>query len=126
MKQVEWGLEAQTTIGKTTLLLAAGSGHPSTVDLLLEKGADLKAKDNQGWNALHIAASFGRDNVLQLLLAKQVEWDLETRLPDGRTGLLLAAVNGHSSTVDLLGKGADLGAKENQSWNIVHHAAGFG
>jgi hypothetical protein len=88
--------------------LAAANGHSTTVDLLLEKGADLTVKDNQGQNIIHAAAALGQDNVLQLLLRKDIKWDLEARILDVKTPLLLAATNGHSTTVDLLlEKGAD-------------------
>jgi ankyrin repeat protein len=52
------------------------------LDLLLEKGADPKTRDNQGWNALHMAANFGHTNILQLLFLKEIDWDLEARDSD--------------------------------------------
>ena len=109
------------------MLLVAKNGHSSTVDLLLEKGADLKTKNNQGWNIIHAIAWFGRDSVLQLLLTKQVEWDLEARSSDGSTALLLAAKNGHSLTVDLLlGKGADMTVATANGWTPLLSASDSG
>jgi ankyrin repeat protein len=126
-KQFDWDLEARISNGRTALLLAVRNGHLTTIDLLLEQGADPTAKDNQGWNAIHIAANFGQDNVLRPLLAKQFDWDLEARASNGRTALLLAVGNGHLTIIDLLlEQGADPTAKDNQGWNAIHRAAGYG
>ena len=123
----KWDLEARASDGRTALLLALGNGHPPTVDLLLEQGADPMTKDNQGWNALHVATAFGRDNVLRLLLAKQFDWDLEARASDGRTSMLLAIRHGYLTTINLLlEQGADPTVKNNQGWNAIHIAARFG
>lgn len=40
----------------TPLFYAAGGGHLQCIVLLLEKGADVKAKNNVGWTPLHTAA----------------------------------------------------------------------
>lgn len=45
----------RTSEGETLLMLASKHGHPETVRLLLEKGADRDAKDSNGNSALSLA-----------------------------------------------------------------------
>ena len=45
----------RTSEGETLLILASKHGHPETVRLLLEKGADREAKDSNGNTALSLA-----------------------------------------------------------------------
>jgi ankyrin repeat protein len=52
------------------LLWAAEEGHEAVVKLLLEKGAELEAKDSSGWTALIWAAEKGHEAVVKLLLKK--------------------------------------------------------
>ncbi|NII11358.1 hypothetical protein HBF24_11805 [Oleiagrimonas sp. C23AA] len=73
--------------GGTTLLLAAALGHPDIVELLLERGAKADACDEQGQNALHVAAQFcfqSRDSLrcrrlLDALLKHEVPVNAITR-----------------------------------------------
>lgn len=45
----------RTSEGETLLILASKHGHPETVRLLLEKGADRDAQDSNGNTALSLA-----------------------------------------------------------------------
>jgi hypothetical protein len=45
----------RTSEGETLLMLASKHGHPETVRLLLEKGADHDAQDSNGNTALSLA-----------------------------------------------------------------------
>jgi Ankyrin repeats (many copies) len=49
----------RTLFGRTALHWAAQEGHRAVVELLLEKGADVEARDNDGRTALHFAESKG-------------------------------------------------------------------
>jgi ankyrin repeat protein len=70
------------------------------VQLLLECGADVNAKNNRNWTALHLAACNGCDAVAWLL----VEWktDIEARNSTGQTPGDLAVRNKHETMVQLL------------------------
>ncbi|WP_261368573.1 tetratricopeptide repeat protein [Wolbachia pipientis] len=74
--------------GLTPLHLATQSGNLKTVEYVLEKGADLNAKNNDGETALHWAAKGGCQEVLQLLLNKQANPNISDK--DGNTPLGLA------------------------------------
>lgn len=53
---------------RTALHWSALSGHNEMVELLLQHGALINEKDNDGNTALNLAASRGRDAVVQKLL----------------------------------------------------------
>jgi ankyrin repeat protein len=49
-------LEAVDDAGRTPLLTAAAIGNITIVELLIERGANVNASDNDGRSALHYAA----------------------------------------------------------------------
>lgn len=74
--------------------------------LLLEKGADLEAKDEEGRSPLSKTVWFGREVVVKLLLEKGAS--LESKCKAGRTPLGWAVENGQRGTIKLLlEKGAE-------------------
>jgi hypothetical protein len=54
--------------GFRALHYAAKNGHASTVNALLQRGADRDLLDSKGRTALHIAAECGYQDIVQLLL----------------------------------------------------------
>jgi ankyrin repeat protein len=72
-----------------------------TVPLLVEKGADVKAKGEVGQTALYLAAHSREEVAARLLTRLQ---DVETNEKDGAgpTPLSLAAANGNEMIVRLL------------------------
>ncbi|KAG9271039.1 ankyrin repeat domain-containing protein 50-like [Astyanax mexicanus] len=88
--------------GRTALCLAAAKGSVEVVKALLDRGLDENHKDDLGWTPLHAAACDGHKSVCAVLtergsMARVGELDVE-----GRTALILAAQEGHCSTVRLL------------------------
>ena len=74
------------------------------VQALLDKGAEVNAKTNNGVTALMSGLRAGHLDVVQALLAKGAEVDAKAN--DGVTALMLASVNGHLEVVQaLLAKG---------------------
>ncbi|KAG6551313.1 hypothetical protein Mapa_007099 [Marchantia paleacea] len=53
--------------GNTALMIAAEEGHTSTMQILLEHGADFKTYNHKGFNCVHEASSKGSSGVLKLL-----------------------------------------------------------
>ena len=70
---------ADTPGTSTALHLPAAAGHLPCVAALLAAGADLEAHTCtcKGFRALHLAARYGREDVLQLLLNSGAEVDAE-------------------------------------------------
>jgi ankyrin repeat protein len=81
------------------LLDAAKSGDVKTVKLLLEKGADVNTKSDDGGTALMSAAKRGYMEIIKLLFEKGA--DVNAKRKDGTTALMLALVlcNRRGSTV---------------------------
>jgi ankyrin repeat protein len=92
--------DLQTSYRQTALYLMAACGHEAVVQLLLEKGADVDAKDNDGGTALHKTAGSGHEAVVRLLLEKGA--DVDAKSNDGWTALHWAAESGHEAVVQLL------------------------
>ncbi|KAK2810116.1 hypothetical protein FQN50_003311 [Emmonsiellopsis sp. PD_5] len=96
--------------GRTPLCYAAGSGHRSVVELLLEKGAELNHFDKKGYSPLLRAAAMGHTETAKLMLEKGADPNSKTVL--NYTPLLLAAKEGHASMLEaLLEKNADPNVK---------------
>ncbi|KAK2850280.1 hypothetical protein Q7C36_009063 [Tachysurus vachellii] len=88
--------------GRTALCLAAAKGSVEVVRALLDRGLDENHKDDLGWTPLHAAACEGHKSICTVLteqgsMARVGELDVEGRIP-----LILAAQEGHCSTVRLL------------------------
>jgi ankyrin repeat protein len=60
-------VNAKTNFGLTALMSAAGSGRTQVVEFLIDKGADIKAKDNNTWTALIWASSEGHKDAVEVL-----------------------------------------------------------
>jgi hypothetical protein len=97
---------------------------------LIDKGADLEAKDNYGRTPLQLSAQREDLECLKYLIDKGA--DLETKHDDGRTPLHSSAENGRLECLKyLIDKGSDLEAKDNEGrtplllsackvWNLKH------
>lgn len=93
--------------GDAALLLAAGNGHNTVVEVLADAGANLDATDQRtGRSVLELAAIKGHDSVLRTLL--KTEARKKHSVDCGRNTLFLAAANGHAAAAQaLLEYGAD-------------------
>lgn len=112
--------------GATPLILASYLGYTDIVNALIEKGVDVKAKDDvDGCMAIHLAASNGKNDVINILLdvdASNIN-DVDNR---GNTPLHWASMKDRADTVSLLiENGADIEAKDIDNWTALHYAAAF-
>ena len=111
---------------QTPLSWAAENGHEPLTRLLVDKGANVEAKDRYGRTPLSLAAETGHEAVVRLL----VDMGAHIEAKDSRysrTPLSWAAWNGHEAVVRLLvDKGADIEAKSIHSWTPLLWAADKG
>ncbi|MCX6558445.1 MAG: ankyrin repeat domain-containing protein, partial [Candidatus Aminicenantes bacterium] len=97
--------------GRTPLHWACRGVHFDLVKYLVERGADVNARDNGAMAPLHSVASRGHLDAAKLLLAAGARVDAETK--GGWTALHLAAANGHTAMAALLlDKGAHLDIRD--------------
>lgn len=99
-------VNARTKLGRTPLMIAAAcDGCSGIAKLMLSKGADAQAADNNGITALDLAARTGDTESLRLLLARGAQADSHNS--SGMTALMGAAMNCNLPAIELLlAKGA--------------------
>ncbi len=96
-----------TIIGNTPLHLAIFHGHIETARYLIEKGANINARNAEKVTPLWYAASHGNVEAVRLLIENNA--DLNTQADYKTTPLSLAVVDGNNEIVQLLvKKGADV------------------
>ena len=107
--------------GTTLLMHAAAIGSPEAVKLLLDAGADAKAKNELDETALMLSA--GDLRKARMLIDKGADVNAKSKL--GRTPLIVAAAcDGCSASVKLLlDKGADPKARDGHGVTALNAAA---
>jgi ankyrin repeat protein len=107
---------------RTALHLAAKQRVAGAVDLLLQAGADVHARDVVGLTPLHMAVEGGNPSVVERLLAAGAE--VNARNVRGETPLHKAAQHDHRCIASqLLAAGAEASAVDSWGWSPLHHAA---
>ncbi|KAK3757518.1 hypothetical protein RRG08_050400 [Elysia crispata] len=107
-------LEARDSDGMTPLLLAAREQQPEVIKLLKKYGANMKAVDNGGKNAVFqtFERGYGHDETLQLVASDKDQVNMQ--MPDGVTPLIVAAKKHDNKAIEiLLEAGADPHKKNN-------------
>lgn len=79
---------------------AAAGRHHAVCALLLERGADVNARQHGGWTPLHAAAQHGDRALAELLLAAGA--DLAACNDEGRSAAAIAEESGHAELAALL------------------------
>lgn len=115
-------LELRTLHENTPLMLAVWHGHDDVVKLLLDRGADVGARNEREGTAMHYAALFGHPDAIDLLAANGADVDA---LDDGGfTPMTWACYAGHADVAGrLVALGADLGHKSTSGMTLMHAAA---
>jgi ankyrin repeat protein len=98
--------------GETALLFAALQGDVEAVSALLDNGADVNVRHEDGWSGLLLAAANGHSLVVQALLDKGAKVEAKENLM-GQTALIWAVKGGHTAVVKaLLKAGANVNARD--------------
>jgi ankyrin repeat protein len=110
LEQPGTAVDGRNALGRTALYNAAKAGNRAVVKLLIERGANVNAADQDGLAPLYPAVSYGRDEVFADLLAKGAD---PTRMPD--ILVIAAARNRVAMLRTLLAKG--LSANATDPWD---------
>uniref|UniRef100_A0A8C0GY29 Neurogenic locus notch homolog protein 2 n=1 Tax=Chelonoidis abingdonii TaxID=106734 RepID=A0A8C0GY29_CHEAB len=117
-------LQAQTDrTGEMALHLAARYSRADAAKRLLDAGADANARDNMGRSPLHAAVAADAQGVFQILIRNRVT-DLDVRMNDGTTPLILAArLAVEGMVAELINCQADVNAVDDHGKSALHWAA---
>lgn len=140
----KFNTEIRDARGNTLLLAACRSmsdtmlseeSRPSTISILLEKGADIHVLNDKGQNALHILLSHNPDpggsnclkGAFDTFVSKVPTTKIINQADDsGKTPLLHAVQNCHLfATSTLLSASADPSTTDNEGDNVLHHIAPY-
>ncbi|MBN2205888.1 MAG: ankyrin repeat domain-containing protein [Candidatus Aminicenantes bacterium] len=115
---------------ETPLLSAVEDDDIESVRKLLADGVDLEDRNAYGQTALHLAAGFGRVEIMALLLEHNA--DIEAVACYGHRPLMLAGSNrcfwktdqaSERTVASMLKFNPQLNAQDRYGWTALHHAA---
>jgi len=110
---------------KVSLHAAAEEGNIDTLKSLLERGADINARDASKQTPIDGAAVKGHVDVVRLLIERGAQVDLCDKW--GRTPLQFSSRYGHVEVSRvLLDHGANVNTRERYYWTPMHLSAGNG
>ena len=130
--------------GESALMLAVRGGHAAVVMLLVQRGADINARDMKGTRALlaasyqqrcyaerstaagmsafHSAAASGQEQLVECLLTAGA--DINAVDHCGKTPIYLAVEHGYSKVIKILAQhGANVGLRDLDGRSALHWAA---
>ncbi|XP_035826279.1 transient receptor potential cation channel subfamily A member 1 homolog [Aplysia californica] len=108
------------------LHVASENGFLEITQCLLDSGADLDDKNEEEQTPLHLAAKYGRTNIVRELI-KRDKTIVNDEDENSNTALHLAAQYGHNKVAKvLLDLGADVSARNYNQWTPLDLAASKG
>ncbi|KLI36373.1 ankyrin [Brachyspira hyodysenteriae] len=110
--------------GATPLLYSIYKNAGEITEILIENGANLKARDFKTWNSIMYAAAFSDLNTISLLAEKDSTL-LDTKTEFNVTPLHIACDYNNLETVMYLctNSNIDINARDIDGWTALYHAA---
>lgn len=103
------------------MLKAAAAADFLKIKDLINKGADVNAKNTNGWTPLMYMSAIGNKEIANLLIDKGA--NINERNNHGQTPLFFSAHWGQTELVNLLiEKGADINAQMDDGWSVLTDA----
>lgn len=88
----------------------------------LNAGADIDAKDDDGWTALMYSAHYDYEESLLFLIKNEA--GLNIKAENGMTSLMYAAIKGNISAAKILvNEKADINILDRNGWSALDHAS---
>ena len=114
-------------IGKATPLLYAivkSNGNSKIVNLLIRKGANVNAIDEEGWSSFLYASAFGDTSILRSIVYKNRKL-INTKTKNNVTPLHMAVVYDNIENIRYLVKNlkVDINAQDDDGWTALYYAA---
>ncbi len=110
--------------GASSLLLAVSEEKLYAVKFLLQKGAFVESKTNEGITALMVASQYSNEEMLKCLIAAGAKVDNTDT--NGLSAIHYAAkFNIPIAVVTLIKHGANPNALDNKGWTPLHYAVHF-
>jgi ankyrin repeat protein len=118
-------IDEPNSVGNTPLLMAASAGNAEAVRMLLDAGADLRNRDEEGNTALIAAADQEYSNTIETIkVLLQRGAKLEDVNNEGENALHLAAQSGNTeNAIVLLNAGANPDSRDKTNRTAMFHAA---
>ncbi|PCG93086.1 Hypothetical protein PENO1_085300 [Penicillium occitanis (nom. inval.)] len=117
-------LESRNKKGETPLLAVTRNGAVNTITFLIERGANMTARNRDYDTAIHIASRSGHFDVVQMIYDAIGTNMLELEGHRLQTPLLAAAANSKFEIIKfLLRKGASIMARDLFDNTVLHHAS---
>ena len=108
--------------GETPLIIAILESRLSVVDIIIEYGADIRARNRGGFTALHAASYVGNSEIARKLLDEGADVNDQDNKA-GVTALSVAAEEGYSGVAQvLIDFGANLEASERNGYTPLSRA----
>ena len=115
------GIHLKTDDGRNCLHIAALNGDLNLCKMLIDKHkVDLHMTDNKGCTAVHYSSQSGNYELVAYFV--EMGADIHLKTDDGRTGLHIAALQGHLNLCKMLidKHKVDLHITDNEGWTAVH------
>ena len=104
-------IEKENENKDVALMMASFTKNREILEFLIENGADVNAKNNDGWTILMLACRWEQIHMVEMLLKNGA--DVNAKHNKGNTALMIASFTKNLKIVEfLIEKGADVNAKD--------------